>query len=50
MILSKRWLNDYCKIDIDDKQFSEAITLTGSKVEGWEHEGEELKNIDKYFK
>ena len=45
MILSKRWLNDYCKIDIDDKQFAEAITLTGSKVEGWEHEGEELKNI-----
>lgn len=45
MILSKRWLNDYCKIDIDDKEFSERITLTGSKVEGWEHEGEELKNI-----
>ncbi|MBQ6380094.1 MAG: phenylalanine--tRNA ligase subunit beta [Clostridia bacterium] len=45
MILSKRWLNDYCKIDIDDKQFAEAITLTGSKVEGWEQEGEELKNI-----
>lgn len=45
MILSKRWLNDYCKIDIDDKEFAEAITLTGSKVEGWEHEGEELKNI-----
>ena len=45
MILSKRWLNDYCKIDIDDKEFAEAITLTGSKVEGWEHEGEELQNI-----
>ena len=45
MILSKRWLNDYCEIDIDDKEFAEAITLTGSKVEGWEHEGEELKNI-----
>ena len=45
MILSKRWLNDYCKIDIDDKQFAEAITLTGSKVEGWEQEGAELKNI-----
>ena len=39
MILSKRWLNDYCNIDIDDREFAEAITLTGSKVEGWEHEG-----------
>ena len=45
MILSKRWLNDYCEIEMDDKAFSEAITLTGSKVEAWEHEGEELKNI-----
>ena len=45
MILSKRWLNDYCNIDIDDREFAEAITLTGSKVEGWEHEGEALKNI-----
>lgn len=45
MILSKRWLNDYCKVDADDRDFFEKMTLSGSKVESWEKEGEELKNI-----
>ena len=45
MILSKRWLNDYCKVDVDDREFFEKMTLSGSKVECWEKEGEELKNI-----
>ena len=45
MILSKRWLNDYCKVDADDREFFEKMTLSGSKVECWEKEGEELKNI-----
>ena len=45
MILSKKWLNDYCKVNVDDREFFEKMTLSGSKVEGWEKEGEELKNI-----
>lgn len=45
MILSKRWLNDYCKIEADDKEFADRITLSGSKVEAYESEGAELKNI-----
>lgn len=45
MILSKRWLNDYCGVDTDDREFFEKMTLSGSKVECWEKEGEELKNI-----
>lgn len=45
MILSKRWLNDYCKINVSDKEFADKITLSGSKVEGYETEGAELKNI-----
>lgn len=45
MNLSKRWLLDYVDLDVTDKQFADDMTMSGSKVECWEHEGEELKNI-----
>ena len=45
MVLSKRWLHDYLKLDVTDKDFAAALTLSGSKVEGYETEGEELSNI-----
>ena len=45
MDLSKRWLNDYVDIDIPDRDFSEAITLSGSKVESYHHEGSKIENI-----
>ena len=45
MVLSKRWLRDYLKLDVTDKDFAAALTLSGSKVEGYETEGEELSNI-----
>ncbi len=45
MVLSKRWLHDYLKLDVTDKDFASALTLSGSKVEGYETEGEELSNI-----
>ena len=45
MVLSKRWLQDYLKLDVSDKDFAAALTLSGSKVEGYETEGEELSNI-----
>lgn len=45
MNLSKKWLNDYVKTDVSDKQFADDMTISGSKVEGYEKEGEELKNI-----
>ena len=45
MVLSKRWLQDYIKLDVTDKDFAAALTLSGSKVEGYEVEGEELSNI-----
>ncbi len=45
MNLSKKWLADYVTIDAKDRDFSEALTLSGSKVESYEHEGAELKNI-----
>ncbi|MBQ3603043.1 MAG: phenylalanine--tRNA ligase subunit beta [Clostridia bacterium] len=45
MNLSKRWLHDYVNIDVTDKQFADALTISGSKVEAYETEGEELSNI-----
>ena len=46
MNLSMRWLDDYCKLgDISIKDFSEGMTMSGSKVELYEKEGQELSNI-----
>ena len=46
MDLSRRWLLDYVDVnDVDEKTFADDMTLSGSKVESWSTEGEELKNI-----
>ncbi len=45
MNLSKKWLNDYFDASVSDKEFSDIMTMSGSKVEGIKHEGEELSNI-----
>ncbi len=45
MNLSKKWLNDFVTIDASDKEFAEAITISGSKVESFKKEGDDLKNI-----
>ena len=45
MDLSKKWLADYVDLDVEDREFAEAITISGSKVESYKQEGEELKNI-----
>ena len=45
MKLSKKWLNDYVKWDGDNRDFFEALTMSGSKVECWEIEGEEISNV-----
>lgn len=46
MDLSKRWLLDYVDTsDVSDKEFADRMTLSGSKVECYETEGEELSNI-----
>ncbi|MBP3329555.1 MAG: phenylalanine--tRNA ligase subunit beta [Clostridia bacterium] len=45
MNLSKKWLNDYVELDVSDKQFADDMTISGSKVEGFETEGAELQNI-----
>ena len=42
MNISMRWLGDYVKLDVTPKQFADAMTMSGSKVEGWHVEGSEI--------
>ncbi|MBD5119251.1 MAG: phenylalanine--tRNA ligase subunit beta, partial [Clostridiales bacterium] len=45
MNLSRKWLNEFVKIDTPDREFAEAMTLSGSKVEGTSVEGGEISNV-----
>ena len=45
MNLSRKWLNEFVKIDLPDREFAEAMTLSGSKVEGTTDLGAEIKNV-----
>ena len=45
MNLSMKWLNDYVKIDVPPREFAHKMTMSGSKVEGYEIEGEEISNV-----
>ena len=45
MNLSMRWLNEFVPVEMEPRAFSEAMTMSGSKVEGWEIEGEEITNV-----
>ncbi len=46
MILSRKWLKDYVSLDdISDKKFCDEMTLSGSKVEDFEIEGADIKNV-----
>lgn len=40
-----KWLKEYVEIDVDPREFAEALTMTGSKVETLEILGEEIKNV-----
>ena len=45
MILSRKWLNEFVDVsDISDREFDEAMTLSGSKVETVTALDESLKN------
>ena len=49
MNLSRKWLTEFVDgvsvSDIDDREFSEAMTLSGSKVETYEDIGAEISNV-----
>ena len=46
MNLSMRWLKEFVEMDeMTPREFSEAMTMSGSKVEGFEVEGDKIKNV-----
>lgn len=45
MDLSRKWLNEFVSVDANDKDFSEAMTLSGSKVEITTDLGAEINNV-----
>lgn len=45
MKVGVEWLKDYSDIDVDVKELSEILTMTGSKVEGYESKGNDIKNV-----
>lgn len=45
MNLSMKWLGDYVKADMPIKDYCHALTMSGSKVEGYEIEGSEISNV-----
>ena len=45
MNLSMKWLNEFTKAQMPPREFAEAMTMNGSKVEGYEIEGEKIKNV-----
>ena len=45
MNLSRKWLNEFVKVDAPDKEFAEAMTLSGSKVEGTADLGAEIDRV-----
>ena len=46
MNLSMRWLSDFVKLEgVAPREYSERMSVSGSKVEGWEIEGEEIKDV-----
>ena len=46
MKLPLSWVYDYTDIGkVTPKEFSDALTMSGSKVEGFEKQGEEIQNV-----
>ena len=45
MNLSRKWLNEFVSVDASDKEFDEAMTLSGSKVETTADLGAEIVNV-----
>jgi phenylalanyl-tRNA synthetase beta chain len=45
MKISLEWLNDFTPLDMPVKEFCDAMTISGSKVEGFEIQGQEISNV-----
>ncbi len=45
MDLSMRWLSEFVDVDVTPHDYSEALTMSGSKVEGYSVEAEEITGV-----
>ncbi|OCN03262.1 phenylalanine--tRNA ligase subunit beta [Clostridium sp. W14A] len=46
MDLSMKWLKEFVELpDMPIRSFTEAMTMSGSKVESWRKEGDEIQNV-----
>ncbi len=45
MNLSMKWLSDYVDINAPIRDFAHEMTMSGSKVEGYEIEGDGIENV-----
>lgn len=45
MNLSMKWLSDYVTVDASPREYAQALTMSGSKVEGYEVEGAEISRV-----
>lgn len=45
MNLSMKWLSDFVTVNCPIREYTEAMTMSGSKVEGYETEGSEISNV-----
>lgn len=45
MNLSMKWLKEFVDIDVSTKEFADKMTMSGSKVEKYETEGENLNRV-----
>ena len=45
MNLSMKWLSEFVDLDVTPHDYSEALTMSGSKVEGYSVEAEEISGV-----
>lgn len=45
MQVSLNWIKDYVDINVDTRTYTEAMTMSGTKVESYETLGEDIKNV-----
>ncbi len=45
MKVSLNWLKDYVRFPADLHEYTEGMTMSGTKVEGWEKTGEDIENV-----
>jgi len=45
MKLSREWLNEFTPVNVTDKEFCDRMTMSGSKVEGYEVLFDEIHNV-----